>query len=309
MTALSIIIPHLNDAARLRRCLQALAPQLSAPVEVILVDNGSAERPDWIAAEFPWVTMVIEPSAGAGLARNRGVAVSSGQVLAFLDCDCVASSDWVARILADPPIGKVIGGRVETFDEQSGPLTAAQLFERVFAFDNARYVTELGFTVTANLITTRAVFCAVGPFRAGIPEDMEWCARARMSEVPIVYDPDLLVRHPTRENWPALRRKYQRIVSERFALRPERRGEWLSRALLTGISPLRDSWKVLRSPRLRGFRERGKCLWVLYRLRLARMGWMLRLLRSRPDRPTRRSPGRHSARPPSYPHRTGRFPR
>jgi glycosyltransferase involved in cell wall biosynthesis len=287
MTVLSIIIPHLDDATRLRGCLHGLAPQMSDDTEVIVVDNGSVAPLGWLANDFPWVKLIFEPSKGAGLARNRGVAASKGQILAFLDCDCRPAEGWVSRILRAPPGGRIIGGRVDTYDEEDAPRSAAQLFERVFAFDNARYVAELGFSVTANLVTSRAVFRAVGPFRTGVPEDMEWCARARAADIAVVYDAQLVVRHPTRQNWPALRRKYQRLVSERFALRPEHRRDWAIRALLTGLSPLRDTRKVLRSPRLSGARERAMCLWVLYRLRLARMGWMFQLLRIKSDRPAR----------------------
>ncbi len=277
--ALAIIIPHLNDIVRLRRCLAALDAQIGEDVEVVVADNGSAIRLDGITRDFAWVQVVCAPVLGAGLARNAGVAGTTAPVLAFLDCDCVPASDWIARLRNCQPGWQVIGGRVETFDEAGGPLTSAQLFERVFAFDNARYVRELGFSVTANLVTSRALFETAGPFRAGIPEDMEWCARARAAGAAVVYDETLLVRHPTREDWPALCRKYRRIVEERFALRQDGPGEWAIRAVLTGLSPLRDTVKVIRSPRLRGTRERLRCLGALYRLRLARMGWMLRALR------------------------------
>ncbi|MCY4335781.1 MAG: glycosyltransferase [Litoreibacter sp.] len=287
MIELSIIIPHLNDVVRLRRCLDALAAQVSAAVETIVVDNGSDMDLGPVARDFPWAFFLSTAERGAGPARNKGVEAAKGQRLAFLDCDCVPSSGWVARILSMSGTDQVVGGCVGTFDEGHSSFSSAQLFERVFAFDNARYIADLGFSVTANLVTTRAVFDKVGPFRTGLPEDVDWCTRARIEGFRISYDPELVVQHPTREDWRALCRKYRRVEEERFAFRDEGPIIWLIRAFLTGLSPLRDTMKVMKSSRLSGTGERLRCLIALYRLRLRRMRWMIQFLfrfRRRPAR-------------------------
>ncbi|MEM7471542.1 MAG: glycosyltransferase [Pseudomonadota bacterium] len=278
MIELSIIIPHFNDVVRLRRCLEALGSQMSAAVETIVVDNGSEMDLGPVARDFTWAFFLTAAERGAGAARNAGVAASKGQRLAFLDCDCVPDADWVSYVLSMSGQDRVTGGRVATFDEGDAAFTSAQLFERVFAFDNARYIADLGFSVTANLVTTRAVFDAVGPFRTGVPEDMDWCARARIASFRVVYDEKLCVKHPTRQDWAALCRKYRRVEIERFAIRDEGAIIWLARAFLTGISPLRDTFKVLKSSRLQGSGEKLKCLIALYRLRLKRMIWMVQFL-------------------------------
>ncbi|MEM6593505.1 MAG: glycosyltransferase [Pseudomonadota bacterium] len=287
MIELSIIIPHLNDVVRLRRCLDALAPQVSEAVETIVIDNGSDMDLGPVARDFPWVFFLTATERGAGPARNVGVGAAKGQRLAFLDCDCVPAQNWVAHILTMTGADRVTGGRVGTFDEGLGGFTSAQLFERVFAFDNARYIADLGFSVTANLVTTRAVFDKVGPFRTGLPEDVDWCTRARIEGFRLVYDPELAVTHPTREDWRALCRKYRRVEEERFAIRDQGALIWLILAFLTGISPLRDTIKVLRTTRLQGRMERLKCLQALYRLRLTRMLWMIQFLLRGPRRPAR----------------------
>ncbi|MFW5899467.1 MAG: glycosyltransferase family 2 protein, partial [Jiangellaceae bacterium] len=93
------------------------------------------------------------------------------------------------RALAGEGAPDAVGGRVEVFHEDEGagpstgprtvPRTGAQAFEAVFAFENRAYVERKGFSVTANLVTRRAVFEDVGPFRPGLSEDLDWCARAR----------------------------------------------------------------------------------------------------------------------------------
>ena len=278
MPKLAVIIPHLNDHARLRRCLQSLAGQVSARVEVVVADNGSAPGLGALAQEFPWARVVAQSKPGAGAARNAGVRASSAPGIAFLDCDCVAGPDWVATALDLSRHVGVFGGKVGLFDEAAGPGPArrsgAQLFERVFAFHNEAYVRAKGFGVTANLVTRRTVFEAAGPFRTGLSEDVDWCKRAQRAGFDLHYAAALQVRHPTRSDWAALRRKWLRLVPEQFVEQDCRRGRWAWRAALTALSPLKDTLLVIRTNRLAGPVERGKCLATLYRLRLMRACWM-----------------------------------
>lgn len=276
MPDLAIIIPHLNDLDRLCQCLDALAGQVGAGVEVFVVDNGSREdqRPSRLPA---WVTVLEQPLKGAGLARNLGVAASRSGRLAFLDSDCVPAPNWVAQAQTVPVQRRIVGGCVATFDEGQGRRTGSQLFERVFAFDNERYVTKMGFSVTANMVTSRRVFDALGLFRADVAEDFEWCRRAPQFGVDVVYDGGLSVSHPTRGDWPALRRKWRRLARERFAAQGASalgRAAWAGRAVLTGLSILRDGPKVMCSPRIEGASQRLKCIATLCRIRLARAAWM-----------------------------------
>ena len=67
------------------------------------------------------------------------------------------------------------------------PKSGAEAFECVFAFDNRAYVLDKGFTVTANLFCSRALFEDVGPFLTGVSEDLEWCMRARSKGYRIGY--------------------------------------------------------------------------------------------------------------------------
>lgn len=278
MTETAIIIPHFNDADRLRLCLDALVPQtLVEGVETIIVDNGSETDLSWVTAEYPNVRLVTETTRGAAAARNRGVAESHAARLAFLDCDCVPAPDWVRTIQSLPAADEVIGGRIDLFDETPRPRSGAEAFEWVFAFNQERYIREKGFSVTANLITSRSVFERVGPFHAGLAEDWDWCHRATKQNVPLCYRPDLVVSHPTRSDWPALRKKWARLTEEGFgAWRNEGRAR-IAWALRAGV--------VLASgpghlPRIafasqNSLSERLAAAAILLRLRTLRAYWML----------------------------------
>ena len=275
----SIIIPHYRDMERLDRCLTALGPQVQPGMEVVVVDNDSGLDFSALSAAHPWARIVTEAEKGAAVARNRGVRETSAETLLFIDADCVPAPDWVAQSISALPKGDVVSGRVDTFDEGNGPRTGAQAFETVFAFRQKDYIEKQGFAVTANLATTRRVFAAVGDFRVGLSEDKDWCQRAVRAGFTLVYVDAMAVSHPTRSDWPALRKKWLRLTEESFALHLADGGSsasWAVRSVAVLLSALPHSVKIWGSPKLNGARERARGTATLFRQRIVRAGWMLR---------------------------------
>jgi GT2 family glycosyltransferase len=275
----AIIIPHYNDAVRLGRCLAMLAGQMTPNVEAIIVDNCSTESLDVIRVAYPQLRIISEPRKGAAHARNRGVAATTAPLLFFLDCDCIPAPDWLSMAFAALRRADLIGGRVDVFDETPPPRTGAQAFEAVFAFDNRGYVERKGFSVSANLLTRRDVFEAVGPFVHGLSEDLDWCRRATAMGYRLAYADDLVVSHPSRGDWAALVRKWRRVNDESFALLPPgpwSRLRWGGRAVLMPFSALVHLPRVMTSPHLAGRGERLRAATTLMRLRLLRAAWMAR---------------------------------
>lgn len=277
----AVIIPHYNDADRLARCLAALAAQDLAAVDLVVADNASTADLSDLAARHPEARFITQPEKGAAAARNKGVAETTAPWVFFLDADCLPAPDWIdtAKALAEAgPEMRVIGGRVDVFDETPPPRSGAEAFETVFAFNQERYVREEGFSVTANLITSRRALELTGPMIVGLSEDKDWCLRATAAGAVLSYASELAVSHPTRADWPALARKWRRITEESFAILPEGRGRrliWAARACLMPASILAHLPRLLRNSDLSpGEKLRGAG--VLARLRLARMGWMLR---------------------------------
>lgn len=276
----AIVIPHFNDTARLRKCLSALTPQVEGkPVETIVVDNGSTEDIGPLRRDFPWVRFLSEPARGAAPARNTGVAGSRAPWLFFIDADCIPAPNWLDTALALGGWDGIIGGRVDLFDETPPPRSGAEAFEMVFAFPQRKYVEKKRFSVTANLLTTRAVFDATGPFDGSLVEDSDWCHRAGRLGYAIRYHPELAVSHPTRSDWAALVRKWRRVTIENFHANGtdmRARVRWALRALVMPASIPLHLPRALGSPRLATTGERLRCAATLVRLRLLRMAWMLR---------------------------------
>jgi len=274
VAAVSVIVPHYADLGGLAQCLDALASQTLGDVEIVVADNASPCGEAAVAAVIAGrARLVVVTERGAGAARNGGVALATAPVLAFTDADCVPDPGWLAAGVAALETADLVGGAMAVSVADESALTGVEAFERVFAFDNRAYVEVKGFSVTANLFTRRAVFDAVGSFRADVSEDADWCLRARDLGYRIAYAPAAAVAHPARRTWAELTRKWERLVRESHALHRARGGgaaSWRARAVLLPVSAVAHLPKVFASPKLTRTGDRLAAAAILFRLRLWR---------------------------------------
>ena len=88
---ISVIIPVYNSERYLRQCLDSLIHQTLSEIEIICVDDGSADASLSILSEYQEsdnrVVVLTRENAGAGAARNCGLSVARGEYLSFLDSD------------------------------------------------------------------------------------------------------------------------------------------------------------------------------------------------------------------------------
>ena len=213
---MSVVIPVRDGASTLPACLDALALQAPVPgaaVEVIVVDNGSTDATAGIARRHPAVSAVVcERRPGSYAARNAGLAVATGDVIAFTDADCVPAPGWlrggVAALLAGG--AELVAGHVSP---RVGP--APSIWERFDAghhVDQRKYVETLGFGATANLFLRRSVVDAVGGVDGAMSSggDRELCRRAVAAGFRLAYAPEAHVAHASRrtarETWKLHRR-------------------------------------------------------------------------------------------------------
>jgi glycosyltransferase involved in cell wall biosynthesis len=98
----SIVIAVYNEWALLDQCLRSLAHQTNgASFEVIIVDDGSSEAaPEFIRKWIDSYLLIVIRHAHEGIsaARNRGIRISRGAVLVFVDCDCSLRADCLAAL-------------------------------------------------------------------------------------------------------------------------------------------------------------------------------------------------------------------
>ena len=86
--SVSVIVPAFNAEASLGRTIQSALAQELPPHELIVIDDGSTDRTLEVAHSFAGrITCLTQENKGQGAARNAGLAVASGRLIAFVDAD------------------------------------------------------------------------------------------------------------------------------------------------------------------------------------------------------------------------------
>ena len=105
----SVIIPVFNAADRIGRCVDAVKKQSVKPFEIILIDDGSSDD-TWAALKkMRGVRLLRQPNQGPAKARNLGASKARGDILCFLDDDCLPASGWLKALLHPFKTKEVMG--------------------------------------------------------------------------------------------------------------------------------------------------------------------------------------------------------
>ena len=102
----SVVIPTFNELPRLLECLHGLEQQRYPrdQFEIVVVDDGSTDGTAESLRDFKrkttlQLTCLSQENRGPAAARNAGIAVAKGELIASLDSDCVPEPDWLAEFL------------------------------------------------------------------------------------------------------------------------------------------------------------------------------------------------------------------
>lgn len=109
----SVIVPCYNSTKTIALCLESVLSQTYSRVELIVVDDCSTDETASVADTYDCTVVRLAENSGAGIARNRGIAASSGDVLFFLDSDVALAPDAVAnavRVFEENPASGAVWG-------------------------------------------------------------------------------------------------------------------------------------------------------------------------------------------------------
>ena len=94
MPKVSVIVPVYNVEKYLRQCLDSLVNQTLTDIEIICINDGSTDGSLAILEDYASkdkrIRLISQENQGQGVARNRGIELSSGEYIGFVDPD-----DWV----------------------------------------------------------------------------------------------------------------------------------------------------------------------------------------------------------------------
>ena len=213
-TSVSVVICAYSDERReqLYLAIQSVAGQRVAPLQIIAVIDHNERLMQDVAKRFPGITVIANRHRkGLSGARNSGLEVSRGDVVAFLDDDAIADGNWIANMLALYADADVIGtgGKVVPMWPERRPPWLPEEFDWVVGCSyrgqpekRARIRNPIG----CNMSVRRDVAQAVGGFREGTgrtANDASGCEETeffiRASELQpsskVLYDPAITVQH------------------------------------------------------------------------------------------------------------------
>ena len=109
----TVVVAVHNGERFLRPALESLYDQDYEPFEVVFVDDGSTDGSAAIARAFPGIRYVHQENQGLAAARNTGLSLARGQLLAYLDDDDLIPPYKLRRqaeyLVANPEVGCVLG--------------------------------------------------------------------------------------------------------------------------------------------------------------------------------------------------------
>lgn len=216
--SVTVVIPVHGDRGRFALTTAALAAQdYPGEFDVVVADNGDNHGLQTAIEPLATASLVHEPRPGSYAARNAALPHARGEVLAFTDGDCLPRPDWLTRgvtelLAADGPA--FVGGAIELFPADPGRPTLAELWDCANGLRQDHYVLEQGWAATANMITTRETFDAVGAFADTLKSggDREWGERAAAAGVRPVFAASAVVDHPARATMAELHTKVRRVT-------------------------------------------------------------------------------------------------
>jgi glycosyltransferase involved in cell wall biosynthesis len=196
----SVIIPSYNSEQTIEKCLNALQKQsYKGGFEIILVDSSIDTTPAIVRTRFPGIKFFhLEKKTDPGTARNIGIKEAKGEIIAFIDSDCVANSDWLDKIVVAHDLAyNVVGGAVRPANDSRDTVGWAGYVAEFREFLPESAKREVGHIPTCNISYKKRIFEQFGLFEGKFypQEDLVFNYHLGRKGEKILFDPEIQVRH------------------------------------------------------------------------------------------------------------------
>lgn len=197
-TKVSLYIPCFNVEHYIAPVLEGVLRQSLPTDEILIVDDGSADRTVEIAGRYPVTILRHERNRGLAAARNTGVLRSRNDLVAALDADCVPDAKWLEALVSamrDPKVAMAGGRLVET-----NLVDVADRWRQSHMpqdWGDIRIVNPK-FVFGSNTVTRKSAVEEAGGYDERLRtngEDVDLSQRLRARGYDHIYEPDALVRH------------------------------------------------------------------------------------------------------------------
>jgi GT2 family glycosyltransferase len=200
MTAVSVIVRTLNSKDTIQDCLRSLFDQGYSDFEVLVVDDGSIDNTVQIAETFP---VRVSHNLRGKNPCNLGIEQAKSEIVAFIDSDAIAQSDWLARIVDcfNDEYVAAVGG------EEIAPPTSkywGRCFEAIRRIEKKLFFHwgSLELISACNAAYRKSALMEVGGFNDylhyGEETELNW--RLSRKGWKILFDPELMVLHNRRSS-------------------------------------------------------------------------------------------------------------
>lgn len=227
MLKISVLIITRNRENDLDECLNSLSNQSTIPFEIIIIDNDSSDNTREVCKRFGKelpVKYYLEKKIGIPYARNKSIKKAEGEILAFLDDDCIASKTWIQNIkkrFGEDRKLDALAGLSKSYWNEPIPLIEQFYYERWILsitgslIKKAVMIKVLFFdfkncAIKKNVIMKMPkLFSTTVPFGDVGDEDTEFIQRLNSFCKKAAFDPKILVYHKNS-------RKLKRLISRNF---------------------------------------------------------------------------------------------
>lgn len=206
-SSVSVIIPVRNRPEAISDCLKSLdkVEYPAEKLEIIVVDDASDDNTPNIVSEFKVRLFRLREHKQASFCRNLGAYNAQGEILAFLDSDCLADPSWLKEIVPvfNHPENSVAGGLVDSFYSEKG----LDCYEKVKSSlnmgdwpKNSMDGDRFFYVPSCNLLVRKEIFLQLGGFNEDmhVGEDVDLCWRIVDQGGSVEYRPSGKIFHKHR---------------------------------------------------------------------------------------------------------------